>query len=269
MQKTILITGSTDGIGYLTAKTLVEQGHNVIVHGRNFDKLNNIKKELEAFKTTGNIYSVLGDLSVLKNVEVLANNILEKFTNIDVLINNAGIYKTQDERTVDGFDIRFVVNTIAPYILMKKLLPIFSKNARVVNLSSAAQAPVDLNALKGDVLLSSSGEAYAQSKLAITMWTNHMASLFKDNNPMIVSVNPKSLLASKMIKEAYGIQGSDLSVGSDILVRAALSDEFKDASGKYYDNDIASFSNPHPDALDTEKCKNLVLQLNELISSKK
>jgi len=150
---------------------------------------------------------------------------------------------------------------------MKKLLPILSKNARVINLSSAAQAPVDLNALKGDVLLSSSSEAYAQSKLAITMWTNHMASLFKDNNPIIVSINPKSLLASKMVKEAYGIQGSDLSVGSDILVRAALSDDFKDASGKYYDNDIASFSNPHPDALDTGKCKKLVLQLEELISS--
>ena len=267
MQKTILITGSTDGIGYLSAKTFIEQGHNVIVHGRNFDKLEKVKKKLEAFKTSGNIYSVLGDLSVLKNVEVLANSILKKFTNIDVLINNAGIYKTQDERTVDSFDIRFAVNTIAPYLLMKKLLPILSKNARVINLSSAAQAPVDLNALKGDVLLSSSSEAYAQSKLAITMWTNHMASLFKDNNPIIVSVNPKSLLASKMVKEAYGIQGSDLSVGSDILVRAALSDDFKDASGKYYDNDIASFSNPHPDALDTGKCKKLVLQLEELISS--
>jgi len=269
MQKTILITGSTDGIGYLSAKTFIEQGHNVIIHGRNIDKLEKVKKELEAFKTSGNIHSILGDLSVIKNVEVLANNILEKFTNIDILINNAGIYKTKDERTLDGFDVRFAVNTLAPYLLMKKLLPILTKNARVINLSSAAQAPVDLDALKGDVLLSSSGEAYAQSKLAITMWTYYMASVYKDNNPMIVSVNPKSLLASKMVKEAYGIQGSDLSVGSDILVRASLSDEFKESSGKYYDNDIAAFSNPHPDALDTEKCKNLVLQLEELISSKK
>lgn len=267
MQKTILITGSTDGIGYLTAKTLVEQGHNVIVHGRSFDKLEKIKKQLESFKTTGNIHSVLGDLSLLKNVEVLANNILEKFTSIDVLINNAGIYKTQDERTAEGFDIRFAVNTLAPYLLTKKLIPVLSKNARVINLSSAAQAPVDLNALKGHVLLSSSSEAYAQSKLAITMWTNHMASLFKDNNPMIVSVNPKSLLASKMVKEAYGIQGSDLSVASDILVRAAISDEFKDASGKYYDNDIASFSKPHLDALNIQKCNELVFVMEDILEN--
>ena len=101
------------------------------------------------------------------------------------------------------------------------------------------------------------------------MWSNYIASVHRDNYPMVVSVNPKSFLASKMVKEAYGIQGSDLSVGSDILVRAALSDEFKDASGKYYDNDISSFANPHFDALNHEKCKKLVFLIEELIKTNK
>jgi len=265
MQKTILITGSTDGIGYLTAKSLVELGHNVIIHGRNLDKLEKVKVQLEAFKTRGTIHSVLGDLSVLKNVEILANDILSKYTNLDVLINNAGIFKTNDTRTVDGFDIRFSVNTLAPYLLMKKLRSILGCNSRVVNLSSAAQAEVALDALRGKVNLGDV-EAYAQSKLAITMWTSHMAKVFENNGPLVVSVNPKSLLASKMVKEAYGIAGSDLSIGSDILVRASLSDEFKDASGKYYDNDIASFSNPHPAALNEQKCEELVSIIEGIIS---
>ncbi len=81
--------------------------------------------------------------------------------------------------------------------------------------------------------------AYAQSKLAITMWSRIMAEKLKDG-PMIVAVNPGSLLASKMVKEGFGVAGNDLSIGADILTRATLSDEFANASGKYFDNDSGS-----------------------------
>lgn len=85
------------------------------------------------------------------------------------------------------------------------------------------------------------------------------------NGPMIVAVNPRSMLGSKMVKEAYGVDGGDLRVGGDILCHAALSDEFADASGKYFDNDIGQFSTPHPDALNPQKCEAVVRVIEKVM----
>ena len=159
-----------------------------------------------------------------------------------------------------------LVNTIAPYLLTQELMPLFDVNSRVVNLSSAAQTSVDTKALKGEFVISSAGEVYAQSKLALTMWSNHMARTFNGSGPIFIAVNPKSFLGSKMVKEAYGVQGADLSIGADILCRASLSEEFANASGKYFDNDIGQFSSPHPDALNEAKCKNIVASIEEVLS---
>lgn len=85
-----------------------------------------------------------------------------------------------------------------------------NNEARIVNLSSAAQAPVSLDTIRGQQVLSDN-EAYAQSKLALTIWSQELGK--STQNPMIVSVNPASFLASKMVKSAYGIAGNDLSIG--------------------------------------------------------
>ena len=153
MQKTILITGSTDGIGLETAKMLAEQGHNVLLHGRNPAKLEIAEKQLLGVKGAGKIEKYLGDLSVIKNVEELLRSILKNHSKLDVLINNAGVYNASRPITPDGLDIRFAVNTIAPYLLTKKLLPLLSNSGRVINLSSAAQSPVQLGALTGEIKL--------------------------------------------------------------------------------------------------------------------
>lgn len=263
MPKTILITGATDGIGLATAQQLAPQGHTLLLHGRNPAKLAATQEALLALSGVGRIETYVADLSRLAKVKTLAEAVLQKHQRLDVLINNAGIYRTADTRTVDGLDVRFAVNTVAPYLLTQLLLPLLSgPDARVVNVSSAAQAPVDLDALAGSSPLADM-PAYAQSKLAITMWTNHLARVSKsqgnDNNgPMVVSVNPGSLLATKMVKEGFGLAGSDIGIGADILCRAALSDEFAHASGQYFDNDAKRFGPPHADALDPQKSERVV-----------
>ncbi|MEO0949637.1 MAG: oxidoreductase, partial [Cyanobacteria bacterium J06641_5] len=118
--------------------------------------------------------------------------------------------------------------------------------------SSAAQSPVNLEALAGRVQLAD-GAAYAQSKLALTMWSRILGLSLQEDGPAIVAVNPGSLLGSKMVKEAFGMAGGDLRIGAEILTRAALSDEFAAASGQYFDNDSGRFASPHPDALDPQK----------------
>ena len=262
MSKKILVTGATDGIGLETARMLVQEGHHVLLHGRNPDKLNNIQKELSAI---GTVESHIADLSNIQSVILLSEKIKEKHEFLDVLINNAGVFKTQNPITQDGLDVRFVVNTISPYLLTKKLLPLLGKSSRVINLSSAAQAPVSLNAMRGDEHLSDSS-AYAQSKLAITMWSREMALTLKDKGPVIIAVNPGSLLGSKMVKEAYGISGGDIKKGASILVRTSLEDEFSNATGLYFDNDSGQLASPHPDALDLHKILELKNTLEEMLS---
>jgi len=267
MQKTILVTGATDGIGLETARMLVSLGHNVLLHGRNPEKLEKVERTLSALPDSGRVESYVSDLSRMADVEALAKAVAEKHAKLDVLINNAGVYNTPNLITQDGLDVRFAVNTIAPYLLTQRLLPLLGASGRVINLSSAAQSPVDPEALVGRGKLSD-GAAYAQSKLALTMWSRYMALSLKDDGPAIIAVNPRSMLGSKMVKEAYGVAGSDLRIGAEILYRASLADEFAAASGQYFDNDIGQFTSPHPDALNRQKCEEIVRVIEEVLAER-
>jgi len=257
MTKTILITGATDGIGLLTAKTLTAEGHNVLLHGRSADKL-----EAAAREVGGNPETYRADLSLLGDVNALVADVRAKHDTLDVLINNAGVLKVPNTQTDSGLDVRFMVNAIAPWALTVGLLPIIPKDGRVVSLSSAAQAPVNIKAMRVEQQLGHN-EAYAQSKLALTIWSQELAREHPEG-PVFVSVNPGSLLATKMVKESYGMAGNDLRIGADILRRAAVSEEFANASGQYYDNDAGRIARPHPAAADRAHVAQLMAAIREL-----
>ena len=109
MQKTILITGSTDGIGLETARMLVARGHHVLLHGRNAKKLKSVETSLSGLAEGVHVESYLADLARMSDVEVLAKAVAERHTRLDVVINNAGILRTPDPVTPDGLDVRFAV----------------------------------------------------------------------------------------------------------------------------------------------------------------
>lgn len=264
MQKTILITGSTDGIGLETAKMLVSLGHFVLLHGRSSAKLEKTKEILFPLSNDRKIESYLADLSSISDVENFAQEVIQKHNKIDVLVNNAGILKAPETITQDGLDVRFAVNTIAPYLLTRELLPLFDKKGRIINLSSAAQSTVDLEDLAKHRGLDNM-PAYSQSKLALTMWSFAMANLFKQG-PSFIAVNPGSLLATKMVKEGFGLDGNDIQIGANILVRTALEKEFANVSGKYFDNDLGQFSSPHADALSLKKCEEVVSAIENILA---
>lgn len=265
MTKTILITGATDGIGLETAKMMAPEGHTLLLHGRSQKKLLAAMDAVSSIAGVGTLKPYRADLSILSEVDALANQIKRDFKSIDVLINNAGVFKMSEPITQSGYDARFIVNVVAPYQLTKALLPMMTSDGRVVNLSSAAQAPIDLESFLQKKILPDSS-AYAQSKLGLTMWSIEMAKDRGPNGPTIVAINPASFLGSKMVKEAYGREGNDLRIGADILTRAALSSEFETANGLYYDNDRKSFSQPHPDALISAKNKRLIEALDKFIT---
>lgn len=267
--KTILITGSTDGIGKLTAIKLAKEGHEVYVHGRNAEKLKTVISEIEEASGNKNIDGFVADFSDVADVRQMANNINAKVSKLDILINNAGIFKTSAASKFKNFDIRLVVNYFAPYVLTNAILPLLKKSEspRIVNLSSAAQAHVTDAALAGMDIRNAS-EAYAQSKLALTMWSFNFAK----ENPSIatIAVNPGSLLNTNMAREAYGQHWSPASKGVDILYDLALSEEYKDSTGKYFDNDKGNpkghFAKAHPDAYDEELITKLITKTEDIIS---
>ena len=278
--KTILITGSTDGIGKLAALKLAEAGHQVYLHGRDADKLASVIAEVQAVATgaaVDNIDGFVADFSDLTDVLKMAADVNEKLTKLDVLINNAGIYTTASAMTKDGLDVRFVVNYLAPYELTNALLPLLkqSKQARIVNLSSAAQASISYQALAGQTRLDDK-DAYAQSKLALTMWSMALADTVVSNDINVIAVNPGSLLNTKMANEAYGQHWSSADKGANILTELAISDEFADDTGKYFDNDIkdgahgdarGAFGRPHADALNQAAIAELEQQTQTLLQS--
>lgn len=264
MEKIILITGATDGIGLETAKLLASKGQRLLLHGRNAKKLNEVQKVISGISGAVKPEVFQADLSNLAEVSALADSVCAKHAKLDILINNAGVHGP-GLVTADGVDIRFAVNTVAPYLLTKRLLQLFDASGRIVNLSSAAQAPVSPDVLAEGRCLPDN-VAYAQSKLALTMWSRSLALSLGDGGPVVVAVNPGSLLGSKMVKEAYGMDGKDIGIGADILSRAALADEFSDATGKYFDNDSGRFASPHPDALNQEKCDAIVRAIEGVIA---
>ena len=256
-KKTILITGSTDGIGLRTAKKLAFSGHKVLLHGRNKSKL------LEVASLLGrSCDSYVADLAKLDDITKMIDQILDRYDHLDVVINNAGVLKAPETRTETGRNIRFEVNTIAPYLITQRLLRIIPSSGRVVNLSSAAQSPVDVLAMKTRCVMSDM-MAYSQSKLAIIIWSSELAKSIP-NGPVVVSINPGSLLATKMVREGFGIEGKDVNIGADILVKAALDDCFAGATGKYFDNDIGQFVLPNLAAFDQNQIS-LVMNALEVV----
>jgi NAD(P)-dependent dehydrogenase (short-subunit alcohol dehydrogenase family) len=263
MSKTILITGTTSGIGLEAARELAAAGHRLLLHGRDPMRLAALAGELAAAGAAERVETFAADLSRPAGAAALADAVAQAHPQLDVLIDNAGVFRTQATRTPEGLDVRFAVDTIAPFILTKRLLPRMDATARVINVASAAQAPVDPEAPLGRRRLADM-EAYAQSKLALVMWTRHLAGELGDAGPVLVAVNPGSLLATRMVREALGVTGRDVRIGAGILVRAALSPEFANASGRCFDNDSGRFADPHPDALDPRKNAAIVRVIEEI-----
>ena len=165
MNNTVVITGTSTGIGRACTLHLDRLGFNVYAGVRRSEDAKALQKE-----TSERLKPIIMDVSDIGSIKNAAEQIKSKNGGrIDGLINNAGVYSTAEPITRDGIDIRFAVNTLAPYLLTKRLLPLLPDDGRVINLSSAAQSPVSLEALAGRKRLNDS-QAYAQSKLAQMMF---------------------------------------------------------------------------------------------------
>src|SRR5690606_3869659 len=200
--KTALVTGSTDGLGRAVAVRLGALGATVLVHGRNRERGAEVVRDVEA--AGGSAVFDRADFASLDEVRALADTVLERHERLDLLINNAGIWTDgSDERrtSADGHELVFAVNYLAGYVLTHRLLPLIIRSApaRIVNVSSLAQQPIDFD----DVMLEhgfSAGRAYAQSKLAQVMFTIDLARELEGTGVTVNSLHPATLMDTAMVE---------------------------------------------------------------------
>lgn len=239
-KKTILITGSTDGIGFQTALELANKGHKIILHGRNEDKATATLTELSNLIKNPDLDFVYGDLSSLEEVSKLSELIKSKFPKLDVLINNAGIYANDFRLSVDGYELTFAVNHLAHFLLTLNLLPLLKKSgtARIINVSSVAhkRGVIDFNNLKGEKGFNAYA-TYAQSKLANVLFSNLLADKLNGTNVTSNSLHP-GVITTKLLKSGFGMSGASLKDGAATSVYLAVAEEVQNISGKYFDNKI-------------------------------
>lgn len=183
-KKTVVITGGNAGIGFSTAKAIAAKGHTVVLCCRNENKANVAISEIkQAYPQANAVYQEL-DLSSLNNVRKNAEKLLTDYPEIDVLINNAGIYPSEQQFTEDGFEIQIGVNYLGHFLLTHLLLPALQKteSARIVHLSSLMHnlGRIDPSTFWGRKSYSGTF-AYAQSKLANLMFSNELAKRLPEN----------------------------------------------------------------------------------------
>jgi NAD(P)-dependent dehydrogenase (short-subunit alcohol dehydrogenase family) len=235
MNKTVLLTGSTDGIGLQTAKELSKKQYDLIIHGRNPEKVGTVIQELKKHTDCNNIYGVVADFSNLTEVSNMAKEIAKQHKKIDILINNAGIYSSDYRITNDGFEITYQVNHLAPVLLTLKLLDNVKRSdlRRIVNVVSMAHASnIDLNEIRKGIK-HSGYEAYAISKLCNILFTKKLAAITRPDNVTVNCLHP-GVINTKLLKEGWGGFGADVKKGADNILYVAESDEVKDISGAYF-----------------------------------
>jgi NAD(P)-dependent dehydrogenase (short-subunit alcohol dehydrogenase family) len=259
-QRTIVITGATDGLGKALASDLAPGGGRLILHGRDEQKGRALIEELRP-RATGELEWRRADLSSLDQVRDLADELLEE-DRIDVLVNNAGIGTAGDrEESAEGHELTFAVNYLAPFLLTRRLLPLIktSAPARIVNVTSAGQAPIDFD----DVMLEhgySGVQAYCQSKLGLVMFTFDLAEELEGSGVTANCLHPGTYLPTNMVRRAGVEPVTPLEDGVEATMRLITSPELDGVNGHYFDG--TSESAPHPQAEDPEARR----QLRELSS---
>lgn len=229
----VLVTGSTDGLGREVALRLGRTGAHVIVHGRNVERGQAVVEEIER-EGRGSARFYAADFAAVEEVRRFAEKIMEEYDRLDVLVNNAGIWLNGDRQVSrDGHELHFAVNYLSGYLLTRQLLPLLleTPDARIVNVASSAQTPLQFN----DVMLRrdySSSRAYGQSKLAQILFTLTLAEEVAGSGLRVNALHPATLMDTNLVLDIGVEPRSSVNEGADAVMHLITSDEV--GSGEYY-----------------------------------
>jgi len=241
--KIVLITGANSGIGKATAIGLAELGATIVMVCRNLERGQAALNEIKESTGNCNIDLLIADLSSQEQIRNLAREYKSKYQKLDVLINNAGTVLRKRQLSVDGIEMQFAVNFLAPFLLTNLLLDILkaSAPARVINVSSAIhkRGHINFDDLQSEQKYGAF-KAYGISKLALTMITYEFARRFKDTSVTFNAVHPGFISTNLgrdynwFIRGMMKVMSKKPEKGAETSIYLASSLEVEGITGKYF-----------------------------------
>jgi len=266
--KICLVTGATNGIGKAAAQALAQIGATVVIVGRNAPKTAQLVEEIRATSGNQNVDSMLADLSSQQDIRRLATEFNSKYSQLHVLLNNAGGTFTTRQLSVDGIEKTFALNHLAYFLLTNLLLDTIkaSAPARIINVSSDAHSGgnIDFDNLQGERSYSSF-EPYGNSKLANILFTSELARRLEGTGVTVNALHP-GLTSTGFGKNNPGffmkIMGAVIPLvarspekGAETSIYLASSPEVQSTTGKYFVD--CTVTQPAPQAADSAVARKL------------
>lgn len=258
-QKIALVTGANSGLGKEIALGLAQSGAHVIMVCRHLERGQAALDDIKAASSSKSIDLLIADLSSQADVRALAKIIDERYSRLDVLVNNAGLVLTQKTPSVDGIEMTLATNYLGPFLLNHLLIDLLKKSApsRIINVSSAIQkwAKLDINDLQYVRRPYKTLKAYGQSKLLVNIMTFELARRLEGTGVTVNCVHPgavKTALGSssehnillKLLDKAIKLFFISSQKAAKSVLPLATSPKYERVSGKYFEKERAVLSNP-------------------------
>jgi len=267
--KTILITGSTDGVGRYVARQLASRGAKVLIHGRDAARARALAGDITRDGHAAPAF-YQADLSSLSGARQLADAVMADHRRLDVFISNAGIGSQNGgagrQTSADGHELRFAVNYLSGFLLAHLLLPLIKAAApsRIVNVASLGQHPIDFD----DVMITegyNASRAYAQSKLSQIMFTIDLAEQLKGSGVTVNSLHPATYMNTTMVRAGGITPISTVEEGGAAILHLATGDDVAGKSGLFFNGMNEAKANPQAyDAAARKRLRALSLELTGL-----
>ncbi len=233
-ERIILITGSTDGIGKQTVLELGGLGGTLIIHGRTEERCRNAHAEIMEKSGNNKIAWDKADLGSFAQIKTLSENVHNRYSRLDILINNAGVFEKSFRLSEDGFEMTFAVNHLATFLITGLLLDLLRESpyGRIINVSSKAHGNyIDFNNLQGERGFDPH-EAYSVSKLCNILFTYELAERIKENGITVNCLHP-GVIDTKLLRSGWS-GGLSVSEGGKTSVYLAASPEVSGITGRYF-----------------------------------
>lgn len=247
-EKIMIVTGATGGIGLITARELAATGARVVLVGRSEARLNDAVALITQHTPAAKLDLIQADLSSQAEVFAVVNTIKQRYDHIDVLINNAGAYYTTHQLSVDGIEMTWALNHMAPFLLTTQLLDLLraSAPARIITVASAAHqgAIIDFDDLEGKKRFNG-WKAYGQSKLANIMFTYELAHRLEDSDVTANCLHPGFVATGfaqnngGWFAKVFAVMQRYIAItpeqGAETSIFLARNDSVATTTGRYFD----------------------------------
>lgn len=243
MERVAVITGTTHGIGRVTARELARAGCRVVMLCRDLAAAQRTRAEILIEAAGAAVDTVYCDLASLHSVRAAAAEVCQRFGPINLLVNNAGMVSSWHRMSVDGFELTFATNHLGPFLLTELLLEHLSAGARIINVASRVhyRGRIDFAAITDPRARYRAAAAYAQSKLANVLYTFVLARRLSGSDTRVNCLHPGVVASNllprwlRLVKPLISRVIFDCERGARTTLYLALSDGPSGTSGCYFD----------------------------------